>query len=97
MGRLCPPDFFCAHKVRYDITGTHQRIFNKKIKQLSPTTMTLDRIPPAKRNSYRISVTIPFTVYSFIVEQSSEQGRSISNLIAYLLERQVDRIRAGKQ
>jgi hypothetical protein len=59
--------------------------------------MTLDRIPPAKRSSYRISVTIPFNVYSFIVELSSEQGRSISNLIAYLLERQVDRIRAGKQ
>ncbi|TCD57021.1 ribbon-helix-helix domain-containing protein [Synechococcus sp. BS55D] len=34
----------------------------------------------------RITITIAYTVYEQLIERSSTQGRSISNLAAYLLE-----------
>ena len=46
-----------------------------------------------QRNSKRITVTVPHSVYTFCVEHSFYEGRSISNLIAYLLESQIDQIR----
>ena len=46
-----------------------------------------------QRNSKRITITIPHSVYIFVVEHSFYQGRSLSNLIAYLLESQIDQIR----
>jgi hypothetical protein len=39
------------------------------------------------RHPVRISVTIPYSLYEDLVHASHEQGRSISNLAAYLLER----------
>lgn len=34
----------------------------------------------------RITITIAYTVYEQLIERSNTQGRSISNLAAYLLE-----------
>lgn len=34
----------------------------------------------------RISVTVPCAIYDRLVEKSDDEGRSISNLAAYLLE-----------
>jgi hypothetical protein len=59
--------------------------------------MDLDKILASQRKSKRITITIPHAVYSFIADHSFSQGRSISNLIAYMLESQVDRIRNGGQ
>ncbi|WP_216902951.1 hypothetical protein [Synechococcus sp. CCY 9618] len=34
----------------------------------------------------RVTITIPFNAYQSLVERSNKQGRSLSNLAAYLLE-----------
>ncbi|MFN5193535.1 MAG: ribbon-helix-helix domain-containing protein [Cyanobacteriota bacterium] len=34
----------------------------------------------------RITITIPYSTYQSLVERSGEEGRSLSNLAAYLLE-----------
>lgn len=41
---------------------------------------------PLIRSSQRISVTIPHATLEALVERSSHEGRSVSNLAAYLLE-----------
>lgn len=47
-------------------------------------------IPKYARSSKRVTITIPFHVFSAIVNRSQEEGRSISNLMAYLLERAIE-------
>jgi predicted DNA-binding protein len=42
------------------------------------------------RNSQRVSVTVPFHVHQRILALSDHQGRSMSNLMAYILERGLD-------
>jgi hypothetical protein len=34
----------------------------------------------------RVTITIPYNAYQSLVERSNQQGRSLSNLAAYLLE-----------
>ena len=46
-------------------------------------------MPVLLRQPRRMTVTISEHVYQKLVEISSEQGRSISNLAAFLLERSV--------
>jgi hypothetical protein len=41
------------------------------------------------RKPRRITVTVPDHIYWILSERSSREGRSISNLSAYLLERAV--------
>ena len=43
------------------------------------------------RRPQRVSVTLTFGTYSTLSTMSVEQGRSLSNLCAYLLERAVER------
>ena len=38
------------------------------------------------RSPKRLTITIPFTVFSALEKRSGEEGRSLSNLAAYLLE-----------
>jgi hypothetical protein len=57
--------------------------------------MDSEKLLASQRKSKRITITIPHSVYTFIVEHSFYQGRSISNLVAYMVESQVDRIRNG--
>jgi hypothetical protein len=45
-----------------------------------------DRIARAKRAPCRITITVSNALYGRLVSSSFEQGRSISNLCAYLLE-----------
>lgn len=40
----------------------------------------------AFRSPRRLTVTIPYGTYRELIERSDEQGRSLSNLAAYLLE-----------
>ena len=51
---------------------------------------SFDNVPRYARTSKRVTITIPFHVFTAIVERSSEEGRSISNLMAYLLERAIE-------
>ena len=38
------------------------------------------------RRPVRVTITIPYNAYQALVERSNTQGRSLSNLAAYLLE-----------
>jgi hypothetical protein len=42
--------------------------------------------PNAFRTPRRLTITIPYGTYEQLIERSDEQGRSLSNLAAYLLE-----------
>ena len=50
----------------------------------------------ATRTSPRICATINQRVYDKLVDLSMQQGRSISNLVAYLLEAALERAIAGE-
>jgi predicted DNA-binding protein len=54
------------------------------------TSQPYFNIPPSRRSSKRISVTVPHHIYEFIVKVSAEHGRSISNLTTYLLESYIE-------
>jgi hypothetical protein len=41
----------------------------------------------ANRAPKRITITIPFSTFQALEHRSTEEGRSLSNLAAYLLER----------
>jgi len=38
------------------------------------------------RSPKRLSITIPYTVFGSLEQRSAEEGRSLSNLAAFLLE-----------
>lgn len=42
--------------------------------------------PPGFRYPRRITITLPYETYRCLSLQSDEQGRSLSNLAAYLIE-----------
>lgn len=46
--------------------------------------------PNYKRTSQRVTITVPFHVHERICSLANEQGRSNSNLMAYMLERAVE-------
>ncbi len=43
--------------------------------------------PYAKRSSQRLTITLPWNVHQRAISLSTDQGRSLSNLAAYLIER----------
>lgn len=43
-------------------------------------------VTPLFRKPQRISITLPYQAYCDLVERSSREGRSISNLAAFLVE-----------
>lgn len=45
-----------------------------------------ERVAIAKRSPARISITISHKLHQQLIDRSTDQGRSISNLCAYLLE-----------
>ena len=46
----------------------------------------IDAPLPMFRKPRRVSVTIPESVYDYLVKRSGDEGRSLSNLAAYILE-----------
>jgi hypothetical protein len=49
-----------------------------------------ERIARMKRAPVRISITLPFMTYQALESHSTFEGRSLSNLCAYLLQRDVE-------
>jgi hypothetical protein len=45
-----------------------------------------DRIAMRKRSPVRITITLPYSTYNALEESSTHEGRSLSNLSAFLLE-----------
>jgi len=54
-------------------------------------------VPPPFRKPKRITITIPYHTYSLLLECSNAQGRSLSNLAAFLLETSVESLRVQGQ
>ncbi|MBD2717554.1 MULTISPECIES: hypothetical protein [unclassified Synechococcus] len=44
----------------------------------------------------RVTITVPYNAYQALVERSNVQGRSLSNLAAYLLESALQGGQAGE-
>lgn len=44
----------------------------------------------ASRRPQRLTITVSYHVANHLIQQSNDQGRSISNLAAYLLERAIN-------
>ena len=67
-------------------------LLTKSTTPTTTTTMTSDfnNVPKYARSSKRVTITIPFHVFNSIVNRSQEEGRSTSNLMAYLLERAIE-------
>jgi hypothetical protein len=42
------------------------------------------------RSPKRLTITVPYSTFEKIVSRSNQEGRSLSNLAAYLLERGVE-------
>lgn len=53
-------------------------------------TPDFSNIPQYARSSKRVTITIPFHVFNYILDRSMQEGRSFSNLMAYLIERAID-------
>lgn len=54
------------------------------------------RIAMLQRSTKRASVSLPQSVFEELVEMADEQGRSTSNLIAFLIEAKLIERRSGK-
>jgi hypothetical protein len=50
----------------------------------------LDCIASAFRTPRRITITIPNGVYEELIVRSNQEGRSLSNLAAFLIEKTLD-------
>jgi hypothetical protein len=49
------------------------------------------------RSSKRLTITVPQSTLEALAERSSHEGRSLSNLAAYLLESSLERRRSRAQ
>ena len=44
------------------------------------------KIAPMQRSPRRVTITVPYALYCELLARSDQQGRSLSNLAAFLLE-----------
>jgi hypothetical protein len=54
----------------------------------SPTTPSTTPANYSTRKPQRVTITVPYRVYEALVQESDDQGRSLSNLASVWLERQ---------
>ncbi|MDM7952124.1 MAG: hypothetical protein QUV07_02745 [Cyanobium sp. CZS 25K] len=53
--------------------------------------------PGPFRRPVRVTITIPYNAYQSLVDRSNTQGRSLSNLAAYLLETSLEMMEPREQ
>ena len=56
-----------------------------------PVSTTTSRFELMQRSPMRLSVTVPYRLYQMLQERSDLEGRSMSNLAAYMLEQGLSR------
>jgi len=56
----------------------------------SPAATTATLVPPSRRRPQRITVTIAWQTHQRLQERSDDEGRSLSNLAAHILERGIN-------
>jgi hypothetical protein len=44
------------------------------------------KLTPLLRSPRRVTITVPYALYSELLTRSDQQGRSLSNLAAFLIE-----------
>ena len=44
------------------------------------------KLAPLHRSPRRVTITVPYALYSELLARSDQQGRSLSNLAAFLIE-----------
>jgi hypothetical protein len=54
----------------------------------SPTTPSTTPANYSTRKPQRVTITVPYRVYEALVQESDDQGRSLSNLASVWLEQQ---------
>lgn len=55
----------------------------------SPAAPIATLVPPSRRSPQRITITVNWQTHQQLVVRSGNEGRSLSNLAAHLLERGV--------
>lgn len=58
-----------------------------KLELMTSTPARTTSLQLVQRAPQRISITIPYAMYHALIERSDYEGRSISNLAAFLLEK----------
>lgn len=58
-------------------------------------TITTPSLELLQRRTHRITVTIPDRVHRVLTERADSEGRSVSNLTAFLIERSLDLYEMG--
>jgi hypothetical protein len=51
-----------------------------------PATTAATLVPPSRRSPQRITITITWQTHQQLLSRSDDEGRSLSNLAAHLLE-----------
>ncbi|NBS93200.1 MAG: hypothetical protein EBS91_04320 [Betaproteobacteria bacterium] len=51
-----------------------------------PATTAATLVPPSRRSPQRITITITWATHQQLLSRSDDEGRSLSNLAAHLLE-----------
>ncbi|MFM7268318.1 MAG: ribbon-helix-helix domain-containing protein [Cyanobium sp.] len=52
----------------------------------SPSPQAYSRLAPAFRSPRGVTITLPFATYQDLLQRADGEGRSLSNLAAFLLE-----------
>ncbi|MEB3334759.1 MAG: hypothetical protein VKP70_07215 [Cyanobacteriota bacterium] len=47
-------------------------------------------LPGVFRKPVRVTITLPHNIYLYLKKRSDEEGRSLSNLAAFLIEKSID-------
>ena len=74
--------------LRYAATSTQSSVVGKSIKTYSLDRISLmnDQLRILQRQPKRISITLSYHVHESLLRRSDDEGRSLSNLCAFLLE-----------
>lgn len=71
-----------------DISGW--RWFNQIRRQRCVNVQQLMSLPSVFRKPVRVTITLPHNIYMNLKKRSDEEGRSLSNLAAFLIEKSLD-------
>jgi hypothetical protein len=54
------------------------------------TVLEVMKLPSVFRKPVRVTITLPHNIYLHLKKRSDEEGRSLSNLAAFLIEKSLD-------
>jgi hypothetical protein len=66
------------------------RCFNQSSRLDCVTLLEVMKLPSVFRKPVRVTITLPHNIYQHLKKRSDEEGRSLSNLAAFLIEKSLD-------